>query len=341
MFCTNCGNTLMEGALFCTQCGAKVESQAPVDPGFTQEQNFNQPNFSQPNFNQPNYGQQMNYDPNMMYGQFPQENSEIAPVKKSKTGLIIGIVAGGIVLVAAIVVVVLFATGLIGGDKDSSSKKSKADTEESESESSRRKHSDTEDEESEETEVVEDTEDSEEVEVIVGNGSGLTLNPDSIADNLNGESYVYTDNGYSGNTYSAGGCTIRYTSDDTNWYVEADEDALSLGIIYYGDEISYLYYNQESMEETGYASIEEMLLDYDGLDEDSLDTMVMGEVTINGYSGYYISEQETDSEGAVECADIILIPNGSNIDFFMIVTDDMTSSSYSEIFEMLATYTQE
>lgn len=117
-FCSKCGTGLDDDALFCTACGAgqsqEVVNVQPQESAtvqtqedVTEQQQANQA-FTQT--------QQMGYDIGGQqafnsYGTMPE-----APKKKSKTPLIIGIVSGAIALVAVVVVVLLFAFGIIGSN---------------------------------------------------------------------------------------------------------------------------------------------------------------------------------------------------------------------------------
>ena len=145
MFCKNCGNPV-NGTPFCTACGTKVDTAAPVDdleatvmaddtaaamaaaeaaqaapvqpayqqpvqPAYEQPvqpvyQQPVQPAYQQPV--QPAYEQPSYQQPEYM----PPE-----PPKKKNTGLIIGIAVASIVAVVGIVVAILFGTGVIGDSK--------------------------------------------------------------------------------------------------------------------------------------------------------------------------------------------------------------------------------
>ena len=150
MFCKNCGNPV-DGTPFCTVCGTKVETAAPVDdleatvmaddtaaamaaaeaaqaapvqPAYQQpvqpayEQPVQpayeqpvQPAYEQPV--QPAYQQPAYAQPSYNQPEYmPPE-----PPKKKNTGLIIGIAVASIVAVVGIVVAILFGTGVIGDSK--------------------------------------------------------------------------------------------------------------------------------------------------------------------------------------------------------------------------------
>ena len=77
MYCKNCGKTLNQGELFCSNCGAKVENENNIvgDNNFNQNQQvFNQPFLDNQPLNQ-NMGQQPTGQPvNQMNNQQPQNN---------------------------------------------------------------------------------------------------------------------------------------------------------------------------------------------------------------------------------------------------------------------------
>jgi putative multiple sugar transport system substrate-binding protein len=88
MYCTSCGANNPDGSVFCSVCGAKMDDASQI---------AQQP-YGQPTLDQPTYGQQP-------YGQPPKKG-------KAKTVLLI---AGGAVLLAAIVLVLIFV--VFPGDK--------------------------------------------------------------------------------------------------------------------------------------------------------------------------------------------------------------------------------
>ncbi|MBR5969095.1 MAG: zinc ribbon domain-containing protein [Lachnospiraceae bacterium] len=93
-FCMNCGTQLPDGAAFCMSCGTKL-GRVPAGGSTT----------AQPGgFTQPQPG-----------GFVPAQQAMPAGGKKSRKGLIIGLAAGGTVLVAGLVILILFLTGVIGG----------------------------------------------------------------------------------------------------------------------------------------------------------------------------------------------------------------------------------
>lgn len=121
MNCTQCGYQNPEDSRFCRQCGAPLQSQgetapqpAPAQPDPSETQTQQPPQYQPPQQEayapppQPPYNQ-----PPQPYAQQPytqQPPYQGAP-KKKKTGLIIGLIAGGVVLVAAAVVLILMFTG--------------------------------------------------------------------------------------------------------------------------------------------------------------------------------------------------------------------------------------
>ena len=102
--CIKCGAQLPEGAVFCNACGTTQSGETQ------QSQNMQQQFTQQPQMQQqaPQYAQQPQMQPAQQ--PYPQQ-----PVKQSKKGLVIGLISGGVALVAGLVVLVLFLTGVIGG----------------------------------------------------------------------------------------------------------------------------------------------------------------------------------------------------------------------------------
>ncbi len=118
MNCTNCGYQNPEGSRFCRQCGTPIQAQsdsAPqsVPPSSPPQQPEPTPQ-AQPQSQAQYQPQPQAYPPHQQpfaqqqpYGMPPYQE---APQKK-KTGLIIGLVAGGVVLVAAAVVLAMLFLG--------------------------------------------------------------------------------------------------------------------------------------------------------------------------------------------------------------------------------------
>ena len=102
-FCSNCGTRLPEGAAFCNGCGATQQQQAPAAPQMQQQAAAPQMQPQQPYMQQQPFAAQPQY-------------AAQQPAQKSRTPLIAGLAAGGTALVAGIVVLILFLTGVIGGD---------------------------------------------------------------------------------------------------------------------------------------------------------------------------------------------------------------------------------
>ena len=109
MYCKNCGKTLNQGELFCSNCGAKVENENNIvgDNNFNQNQQvFNQPFLDNQPLNQ-NMGQQPTGQPvNQMNVQQP-----IQP-KKNKWIKVLAIIGGfivGIILLAVIIISIVSA----------------------------------------------------------------------------------------------------------------------------------------------------------------------------------------------------------------------------------------
>ncbi|GEM_PF-6780821 len=115
-FCANCGTQLNDNDIFCPECGAKnEESFAPPQPTYAPPAFGSQPAApAQPQqaFNrtpppptpQPTYGA-------------PAAPVPVQTAKKSNTGLIVGIIIGGFVLLLIIATVLIFA---LGGRRSSS-----------------------------------------------------------------------------------------------------------------------------------------------------------------------------------------------------------------------------
>lgn len=88
MFCPKCGTNVNEGAKFCPSCGNTMS--APAQPSAPANQNYQ----AMPqNAAAPQYAQQP-----------VQQNYYAAPKKKSNIGLIIGIIAGGVAVLAGVAV---------------------------------------------------------------------------------------------------------------------------------------------------------------------------------------------------------------------------------------------
>ena len=93
-YCPKCGNPLDDGAIFCDNCGVKLDAQ----PQQTQSQPYVQP---QQQFPQP----ERQYAP---YQPPYQHNQPALQPPKKKTGLIIGLICGGFAFLIAAALVVIF-----------------------------------------------------------------------------------------------------------------------------------------------------------------------------------------------------------------------------------------
>ncbi|MDO4733856.1 MAG: zinc ribbon domain-containing protein [Lachnospiraceae bacterium] len=125
MFCTNCGAPIPDGSRFCTNCGKQLAAPQDFVPLQTEEEavaaetteQFSQADNQQAagtaaemqnRFNQP-ADQQTVGEAAETQNQFGQVNNQpIPPKKKMKKGLLIGIIAGAVALVAIVAVLLLF-----------------------------------------------------------------------------------------------------------------------------------------------------------------------------------------------------------------------------------------
>ena len=87
--CPNCNNAVEDSAIFCDKCGTRFAVQ-----------NNNPVNYPQQPVNQPNYVQQPQYNYGANQPQF--QNAPQTPPKKKKTGMIIGIIAAVLIVLAII-----------------------------------------------------------------------------------------------------------------------------------------------------------------------------------------------------------------------------------------------
>ena len=92
--CANCGSILSENDVFCRACGAQMDLQ-------TAQQNYQEAAQPMP----------YSYQYNQMSGQPPFTPT---PIKKKRTGLILGIASG--VITVGLIVVILLVTGVMGGE---------------------------------------------------------------------------------------------------------------------------------------------------------------------------------------------------------------------------------
>lgn len=98
MFCSKCGQSVSDGAIFCVHCGSPLSSVAqPPQPSETPGVGWPlPPTYTVP----PNYPSQGYYPP-------PQQGYGEVPVQKKKTGLVVGLIVG-IVALLGIAAVLLF-----------------------------------------------------------------------------------------------------------------------------------------------------------------------------------------------------------------------------------------
>ena len=118
MFCQNCGSQIPDGVNVCPNCGNQLRMPGSIQQNdFSQnnQQNYGQPQYDQAQANQysqQQYGQQQygqhQFGQNQYYqGQYNQDMyGNYGQRPKSKTGLIIGIIAGLFVLFAVTVVAI-------------------------------------------------------------------------------------------------------------------------------------------------------------------------------------------------------------------------------------------
>ena len=107
-FCIRCGAQLAEGTKFCNNCGAAQVGGGQAVPQMQPQSGMQ---YQKPQM-LPQSG--MQYQQPQMQQQYQQVTQQPGG-KKSRKGLIIGLVCGGTALVAGIVVLILFLTGVIGG----------------------------------------------------------------------------------------------------------------------------------------------------------------------------------------------------------------------------------
>lgn len=93
MFCTKCGYQNAEGATFCSNCGSPLAPSAPQQQGGYAPQ------------------QQGGYSPQQQGGYVPFPQSP-RPPRQRRPGLVVGLIVGGVVLLAGIVALVLWLTGV-------------------------------------------------------------------------------------------------------------------------------------------------------------------------------------------------------------------------------------
>ena len=106
MFCTNCGAPIPDGSRFCTNCGKQLAAPQDSVPLQTEEEAVAVETTEQ--FSQAD-NQQAAGAAAETQSQFGQPaDQQIPPKKKMKKGLLIGIIAGAVALVAIVAVLLLF-----------------------------------------------------------------------------------------------------------------------------------------------------------------------------------------------------------------------------------------
>lgn len=112
MFCPNCGKELEDGSRFCDNCGTPVELAQPVDghtvivPELPETELLNEPPMDRPTIIVPEL-------PKTDLPPIPPAPAAEPAPKKNKVGLIIGLIAGGVLLVALTVIIcwLIFSNG--------------------------------------------------------------------------------------------------------------------------------------------------------------------------------------------------------------------------------------
>lgn len=113
MFCTKCGSQMPDNASFCTNCGAKKQTEQPVDATINQN-NIDQPLANHENYNQP-------YQNQPFVGQPYTNNPMMGMAKpKSKAPLFVGIGAAAVV---ALLILVFLLKSVLGVGINSSPEK--------------------------------------------------------------------------------------------------------------------------------------------------------------------------------------------------------------------------
>lgn len=106
MFCTNCGAQIPDGSRFCTNCGKQIAAPQDSVPLQTAEEAVAVETTEQ--FSQAE-NQQTAGAAEEMQNRFVQPaEQQVQPKKKMKKGLLIGIIAGAVALVAIAAVLLLF-----------------------------------------------------------------------------------------------------------------------------------------------------------------------------------------------------------------------------------------
>lgn len=121
MFCTSCGKQFDDRNRFCPYCGAQVPGAlhppaAPAQPQYQQPQ-YQQPQYQQPQYQQPQY-QQPQYQQPQFQQPLYQQPVQTAPERQKKhTGLVVGLILGGIALILGVLAALITFAHLFGGWK--------------------------------------------------------------------------------------------------------------------------------------------------------------------------------------------------------------------------------
>ena len=116
MFCTSCGKQFDDRNRFCPYCGVQVPGAlhppaAPAQPQYQQPQ-YQQPQYQQSQYQQPQYQQPQYRQPQY------QQPVQAAPEKPKKhTGLVVGLILGGIALILGVLAALITFAHLFGGWK--------------------------------------------------------------------------------------------------------------------------------------------------------------------------------------------------------------------------------
>ena len=101
MYCQNCGSPLKDGVKYCPNCGFKVPAPRPAAPV------AEEPAVQEPTAETPAAPIPASFEPEPQPDAEPAPAKPEKPAKKSRLGLIIGIAAGALVLVAALVLLLV------------------------------------------------------------------------------------------------------------------------------------------------------------------------------------------------------------------------------------------
>ncbi len=111
MFCTKCGQSNPEDAAFCSACGNAL-SLAP-QPEMAQ-QIAAQPQPTMPLYQTPAAPQnQQGYYYGAVQQPYPPQGAYMPPKKKNRTGLVVGLTIGGVLLIAAVAMLLFVWPGFL------------------------------------------------------------------------------------------------------------------------------------------------------------------------------------------------------------------------------------